>query len=192
MRKILLAVALLTGTITLTSAQNDTNDWNKVDTVQVNRIDAERRMNFEEKTNYRPKTFFVEMGGPSLNFGFNFDTRLMRRYNGLGVRVGLSYASFAGMQSLFTLPVQVNYLLGKRGKYFEMGAGATLALANESYDNENTLHSKVFGTMIFGYRKQPVKGGFTYGVGFAPVYGTAEGKFFFIPYLPYVSFGYSF
>ncbi len=192
MRKFLLVTALLAGTFLPASAQNDTNDWNRVDTVQVNRIDAERRMSFEEKTNYRPKTFFVELGGPSLNFGFNFDTRFMRRYNGLGMRVGVSYASFAGLQSLFTLPVQINYLLGKRGKYFEMGAGATLALASESYNDEKAVHSKIFGTMMFGYRKQPVKGGFTYGVGFAPVYGTIEGKFFFMPYLPYVSFGYSF
>jgi hypothetical protein len=47
-----------------------------------------------------------------------------QKTNGLGGRAGIAF--FAdGETSFFTVPIVVNYLLGKNGKYFEVGAGIT-------------------------------------------------------------------
>ena len=101
-----------------------------------------------------------------------------------------------------TLPAQINYLWGSRGRYFEMGAGATFfhgysgMFGGRSYDGGDSKDSytKLIGTLTFGYRYQPVKGGFMFRFGFAPFFTTNEddGSFIFMPYMPYLSLGYSF
>ncbi|KGN99583.1 hypothetical protein HR11_04930 [Porphyromonas macacae] len=204
MKTCLLSFALILSIPFVASAQNDISEWQRIDTVKVVRIDAEKRMATKEETNYIPKTVFVELLGPSGNVGLNFDMRLSKQLNGLGARAGLSFIS-AGGNSILGIPLGLNYLLGKRGKYFEMGAGASLFVFNSddklffTPDNSNSNNkkdgsrkSKLFGTLTFGYRKQPVKGGFNFRVGISPVYGEIDGKFFFYPLLPYVSFGYTF
>ncbi len=140
----------------------------------------------------RAQSVYFELLGPGLTYSFNYDTRFQNSLNGLGGRAGLGYIAVEG-NSVLSVPVMVNYLLGKEGKYFEMGLGATYIGFNsaQSASTNEVLFiddSQVFGTMVFGYRRQPVDGGFLFRVGLSPVFGSGN----FIPYYGYIAFGYAF
>lgn len=142
--------------------------------------------------NQRAQNVFVELGGPGLLFSANYDTRFSNKADGLGGRIGLGFISSSG-SSLFTLPLQLNYLLGKNNKYFEIGLGATYASYNGSdlfsFDsNNNVSESHVFGNMTFGYRYQPIEGGFNFRAAITPLFDSSS----FIPYYFGISFGYTF
>ena len=138
----------------------------------------------------RGQAVFVELLGPGGIFSANYDTRFTSKPGGIGIRTGISYTKIEDA-SIFTLPVQMNYLLGKDEKYFEIGLGATYGSArilDSDSDDDHDSGSEILGTMTFGYRKQPKDGGFMFRGGIAPLFG----KDFFWPYWPYISFGYSF
>jgi hypothetical protein len=90
------------------------------------------------------------------------------------------------------VPLQLNYLLGKNDKYFEIGAGATYASFNSGSDflgfkSTPSSSSQLFGTMTFGYRYQPVDGGFNFRASFNPIIYSSN----FTPFFG-ISFGYTF
>ena len=157
--------------------------------------------------NKKARSVYFEALGPGAAYSFNYDTRFKNRQDGLGGRAGISY--FASSEDkLFTVPIVINYLLGKEGKYFEVGAGATFYNLNSDgyadffgrkdyfYLNPDgtypaavrSTETGVYGSLNFGYRYQPVNGGFSFRGGFSPIFSSHE----FIPYWPYLSFGYSF
>ena len=85
------------------------------------------------------------------------------------------------------VPVGVNYLIGKDSRnYFELGGGVTFVSSSDSYSNEN--FNSTFGHLNFGYRLQPVKGGFFFRATMNPIFG----KGFFLPAYGGLSFGYKF
>lgn len=136
----------------------------------------------------RAQSIYFEILGPGATYSFNYDTRFQNSRDGLGGRAGISLITIEG-NSVFTLPVMLNYLLGKDSKYFEMGIGATYIGFNSN--DESVLFaddSTIFGTMVFGYRYQPTDGGFMFRTGLSPIY--TQGNF--TPYFPYLSFGYTF
>lgn len=140
----------------------------------------------------RAQSFYFELFGPGATYSFNYDTRFQNTLNGLGGRVGLSYIAVDG-NGVFSAPVMLNYLLGKEGTYFEIGLGGTYISfsSDESAEDNDVLFiddSSIFGTMVFGYRKQPVDGGFMFRAGLSPMFGQGN----FIPYYPYLSLGYTF
>ncbi len=127
--------------------------------------------------------FFAEVGGPGILFSANIDTRFNKSSLGWGGRIGLGFYTgeesnyisgtyYYDPQSVVTLPVQVNYIFGKTDSphTFEVGAGFTIAgkkIDIMNYYNEN--RSNFFGTASFMYRRQPLKGGFTWRAGFTPL-----------------------
>ncbi|MBB5395572.1 hypothetical protein [Mucilaginibacter sp. AK015] len=154
--------------------------------------------------NKQAKTFFFELLGPGAIYSINYDVRFKKQQDGWGGRAGISYYADNG-DHLFTLPVAINYLAGKRGKYFEVGAGITYYNVNTNdvffstqyedvyfsdgtYYTKSKNHSGIIGTLNFGYRYQPVDGGFSFRAGVSPVITSEQ----FLPYWPYVSFGYAF
>ncbi|MFA6946694.1 MAG: hypothetical protein WC220_12420 [Pedobacter sp.] len=135
------------------------------------------------------QNIFVELGGQGLLFTANYDTRFSNRRDGLGGRVGIGYVAING-DNATTVPLSLNYLLGKGKHFFEMGLGATL-LATGGNDNSilfDENNSNIIGTMSFSYRLQPADGGFSLRAGLTPVFN----KVFFIPYYAGISLGYSF
>ena len=139
----------------------------------------------------RAQNVYIELGGPGLLFSANYDTRFSQRRDGIGGRIGLGFID-AGGASVVTLPVQLNYLLGKKDKYFEIGLGATYASFNSgsnflSFDTTPVTANTVLGTMTFGYRYQPVDGGFNFRASFNPIFDSSN----FVPYFG-LSFGYTF
>lgn len=145
----------------------------------------------EMAMNSRPQnTFFVELGGQGLAFTVNGDFRFSGTMNNMGVRVGIGYIDIA-KESITTIPLGLNYIMGKNGKYFELGIGATFMsrdIFNSS--NQNGLHT--WGTMFFGYRAQPIDGGFNFRGGITVLFRKSENDSFFFPYYPGISFGYTF
>ncbi|OIQ63806.1 hypothetical protein GALL_546520 [mine drainage metagenome] len=141
--------------------------------------------------NVRAQNVYIELGGPGLLFSANYDTRFSQRRDGLGGRIGLGFIETGGA-SVVTVPLELNYLLGKKDKYFEIGLGATYASFNSgssflSFDSTPVTSNTVLGTMTFGYRYQPVDGGFNFRASFNPIFDSSN----FVPYFG-LSFGYTF
>lgn len=159
------------------------------------------------------KAVYVEAFGASTMFGVNYDSRF--KYNwGWGYRVGLSYAyssheSFwmSGSTNGISVPLEINYLFGKRRSKFEVGAGVSLGYYKENYDyieftHEDGSYAKTtpksrnsFGYFVFfdiGYRFQPIKG-FDFRVGITPSFNFGDKRGITRACgLPYLSFGYAF
>lgn len=145
-------------------------------------------LNIQNPEVKRAQNIFVELGGQGLTFTANYDSRFSNRKDGLGGRAGIGYLSVDG-DKITTVPLSLNYLLGKGNKFFEIGLGATyLSTSGNSEILFNENSSNVIGTMSFFYRVQPEDGGFSFRAGLSPVFN----KDFFIPYYGGISFGYSF
>jgi hypothetical protein len=145
---------------------------------------AERMM----KTTSNASQVYFELGGAGVIYSFNYDGRFGKYENGLGFRVGIGGASVEG-DGYIAVPVQINYLAGTKGKYIEIGGGATYAPGLNLFDDLNDRN--IYGTMSIGFRKQPVgKKGFTFRAAFMPLIGFDAGGSF----LPFagVSWGYRF
>lgn len=144
----------------------------------------------ENKSDYkRAQNIFVEIGGQGILFTANYDSRFSNKRNGLGGRVGIGYISESGNRAT-TVPISLNYLLGKDKHFFEMGLGTTFfASGNDSETfSFNDSERNFVGTMSFSYRLQPIDHGFSFRAGFTPIFN----KDFFIPYYAGLSLGYSF
>lgn len=131
------------------------------------------------------KSFFAEVGGPGVLFSANFDSRFKKSPLGLGARIGLGFvtadeATYDPVngydyktRSVITIPVQVNYLFGKPNSVnaFEVGLGATYIGKKldilDYYEDEST---QVLGTASFMYRRMPKEGGFSWRIGFTPLF----------------------
>jgi len=133
------------------------------------------------------KTFYVELLGNGLVFSANYDMRFAAaETDGLGGRLGIGYVGGGDLGgSVLTVPVIINYLLGKDGKYFEVGAGFTYVGGNTTF--ADGFESGIIGTMSFQYRRQPIDGGFMWKIGLTPVIAAGT----FIPYWPGISIGYA-
>jgi hypothetical protein len=140
----------------------------------------------------KSRAVYVELLGNGLGYSFNYDQRFKNRLDGLGFKAGASYFALAGA-SAATFPVGVNYLLGKRGKYFELGLGATYLFAADRSNNFSPVNNQAFadgitGNMILGYRSEPEDGGFLFRASITPFFGNG----IFWPLFAGVSFGYAF
>ena len=140
-------------------------------------------------TSSRAQNVFVEVGGQGLLFTANYDTRFGNRRDGIGGRAGIGYISIDG-DNATTVPLSLNYLLGKGNKFFEIGLGATLLATGGDEDSFifDDNESNVVGTMSFSYRVQPVDSGFSFRAGLTPIFN----KDFFLPYFAGLSLGYTF
>jgi len=140
----------------------------------------------------RAQNVFIELGGQGILLTANYDTRFSNRRDGLGGRAGIGYIAADGDHAT-TIPLSLNYLLGKGNKFFEIGLGATMISSKVDFsffddNSEPEKNSNVIGTMSFAYRVQPVDSGFSFRAGITPVFNSD----FFIPYYGGISLGYTF
>ncbi len=122
---------------------------------------------------------YAELGGQGMELSLNYDTRLSRKKDGWGLRVGVG-DNLSNSPGLITIPVGVNYLIGHGGNYFEMGAGETFAsigkvppnteisIGNQEYHSSRKL---LFENVVLGYRRQPTSGGLSFRTGLSPCFG---------------------
>ncbi|MCL6259656.1 hypothetical protein M3O96_11175 [Aquiflexum sp. TKW24L] len=153
---------------------------------------SERSFGQEEKEGSNHGVFFEFLGNGIFN-SLNYDTRFTKKVDGFGGKVGFGYAPVDGGQ-YFSFPFMVNYLLGKNGHYFEVGAGANYMVADYRNGGGNIGSLEIAqwegwsGNMSLGYRYQPVDGGFLFRAGITPMFIKDE----FIPFWPQISIGYAF
>ena len=172
----------------------------------------------EEGIAARPvRSLSAEFLGAHTVGGVNYDARL-RGNAGLGYRIGLGYAGGGSNGSYFLgngeqrihgveIPLEVNYLFGKKRSKLEVGLGSSLGyyrVKNEwtsAFPNAQGQYEEYrerdnrFGYLMFanvGYRLQPVKG-FMFRVGLTPSWtfggknALSRGHLY-----PYLGFGYAF
>lgn len=118
----------------------------------------------------RKQDFFMEAFGASTTFGIHYDSRFSENTN-WGGRIGLAY-TYSNSSDFFddnpskttgvTIPVAVNYLIGKRKHFAEVGAGISFGwykctYINQHYEMEQDVNADFF-FLDLGYRFQPAKG----------------------------------
>ena len=177
------AVPITSGSFTTTpaiaSAKKDTVVVTKVkhDTVAVAPV--------KHKGN---KIIFAEIGGPGIAISINYDQRFDKtKKDGFGFRAGVGYFA-AGNNTVFTIPVQVNYLYGKDGKYIELGLGTTFVNSKgDNYSSPVWEFDTVTGlaaTAVIGVRYEP-NNALNFRLGYVPivsVYGLTNAGGFSIGY----------
>jgi len=129
------------------------------------------------------QSVYFELGGPGIA-SFNYDLRFSGKQKGIGARIGFG-SSFDG-NSVFYLPIGINYLIGKEKHFFEMGAGFTPVFGNK-HPGDSAI-SESFGHLLFGYRFQPLNDGITFRAFVCPVFNSND----FVPYYAGLSLGYKF
>lgn len=163
------------------------------------------------------KSISVEGLGAHTFVGVNYDARL-KGNSGFGYRVGVGYAGGGSDVSFFfgsskqrtkgvNIPLEINYLLGKKRSKLELGIGAALGYyrVRTCYESQipnamgeyETLCTRenTFGYLMFanvGYRLQPVRG-FMFRVGVTPSWDFGGRKALSRGHLyPYIALGYAF
>ncbi len=150
---------------------------------------------------YTRQSVFVEVLGNGLLATLNYDTRLNKnRQDGLGLRIGVGGLSVSGTSDagvsvsagVVTIPLELNYLMGKKRSAFEIGAGLTPLILSAKLKTDNDrisgTGSSVNGVISFGYRYQPLNKGFLFKLDWSPIFNSIG----FSPAWFGISFGYSF
>ena len=125
----------------------------------------------------------LEIPGPAGVFSVRFESRFMKRPNGMGYTVGFGAAPYNLEEScndggFLTIPLGLNYLLGKEDHMLEIGAGAVLKILGggtkvwcpELEDNfiENGNPAYFYG--LVGYRYQPISKRLTWRIFVSPLF----------------------
>ena len=166
------------------------------------------------------QSIYLELFGASNIAGVNYDARF-KTTSPWGYRIGLSYtyseqySMFSGSNSLYgpDIPLEINYLLGKKRSKLDLGLGLNLGYYTEKYDTwyikqtgevngipyyeseyaGEAKHS-LWGYFFFGnigYRYQPTRG-FQFRAGLSPSFNLGGQHAVTKGIFPYVSFGYAF
>lgn len=124
----------------------------------------------EGKTTANASQIYLEAGGSGIIYSINYDGRLTKMENGIGIRLGIGGASYSG-DGYLAIPLQLNYLLGSKGQYLELGAGITYVSVSDIFF-DNSSSNNVAGSFVIGFRKQPFgKKGLTWRLAFTPFIG---------------------
>jgi hypothetical protein len=118
-------------------------------------------------------SMFLELGGNAGLLSVNYDQRFQKGNGGFGWKAGLGIGAIPSGHSFGatpTVPLGINYLLGKGSHYLEAGLGVTLGAKKFSPSGDGI--SSVFFVPNLGYRLQPPNGGFTIRLFAAPFIGS--------------------
>ena len=136
---------------------------------------------------------FAELGGPGGIPSFNYDTRFAKSRKGLGIRVGVGLLNDQDGEG-FAMPVALNYLVGERSDFFEIGAGAGYYSFDEHSQSsfyDFPQDKSLIPFVWFGYRYQPANKQFLFRAGFNKFLVSGTGQIMNFP-VPSLSFGYTF
>lgn len=133
------------------------------------------------------KAVYAEFAGASIIMGVNYDSRFTEDSR-LGYRVGLAYGKG------FNVPLEVNYLVGKRSTKHKLDLGMGVNINCTIKERE----SDILPFLNIGYRFQP-RNGMIFRVGLSPKLplnrndDTFEYLFLWATSVcPYLSLGYAF
>jgi hypothetical protein len=139
-------------------------------------------------------SIYVELLGSGILYSINYDRRFTDRVSGRAGAMLIGAKSEEGEQvSVALVPVMANYLAGHGSHRLEVGAGPVFAYAGARLDVdqfegfEDLSAFGLFGGATLGYRYQPLRGGFTFRVGFTPLFASGA-----VAPTGGISFGYAF
>jgi hypothetical protein len=166
-------VAPVIQTDTTVKKPSDTTLVKKSDTT-FKKSDTTLMVAADTSTDHQVKAqnLYLEVGGAGLAISGNYDARFKKERSGWGYRVGLGYFGSGG-NTVFTIPFQINYLIGEHDSKFELGAGTTfLNSTGTNVGNSKWEFDKVtgfIGTATIGYRYQPAHKGLNFRIAFVPI-----------------------
>jgi hypothetical protein len=109
------------------------------------------------------KVVYAEaLGNGFIVASLNYDQRFGSEINGLGYRVGVSIAEFS---RVFSFPVMINYLIGNKMHFLELGLGALYFTDNIELSNKTFDGLGMTSTIMYRYQ---ASGGFVLRVGLTP------------------------
>lgn len=161
-------------TDTTIAKKADTTIVKKPDTTLVKRSDTTlvQKDTTADISEIKAQNAYLEVGGAGLAISANFDSRFHKERNGWGYRVGLGFFTSGG-NTVFTVPFQINYLIGEHAHMLELGAGTTfLNSKGTNVGNSKWEFDKVTGfiaTASIGYRFQPMHKGINVRLAFVPI-----------------------
>lgn len=126
-------------------------------------------------TDRPPQAVYFGIGGSGPIFSVNYDRRFGKRLNGFGFTAGLGFFVDIGV-GIFSIPVSLNYLFGKKNHFFELAAGVTYAIgsSNNFIVNGSTAPGVLIGHINLGYRYQHANGGFFARTGISPLFADSK------------------
>lgn len=165
---------------------------------------------FSQKYMYsKPTSVQLELLGSYNMVGVSFDRRFSNSYSGFGYKVGLGigyskdklkfipfkFDTWGGFpnQTILSVPLQVNYLLGEKNHQFEIGVGATPFYSTYKFNGKS--HINAYGTLSAGYRYYNISKHITAGAGLMLGYKLPGLKMNYVNnvfWQPYLSIGYLF
>ena len=119
----------------------------------------------------KPRSVFLEVGGPGLALTVNYDTRFGDNSDKWGYRIGAGYYN-TGANWVASVPFQINYLYGGSNSFLELGAGTTFVRSNGSAKGNTFEFDNItgfIGTATIGYRFQQENGGINFRIAFVPI-----------------------
>ncbi|MDO5664089.1 MAG: hypothetical protein Q4G63_02380 [Bacteroidia bacterium] len=136
----------------------------------------------ETKSEKFHKNIYLEGLGSSIIAGINYDMRLQKGHmDGLGFRAGVGLAPLSSGSKIITVPLEVNYLLGKKQSSLVSGIGILPFYG--SFRNQKTTDNfggfQIKGDtggvalagvyLVLGYRFQPMNNGLMFQVNWNPM-----------------------
>ncbi len=122
-------------------------------------------------TDRPPQAVYFGLFGAGPIFSVIYDRRFAKKLNGFGFAAGVGFFSLSG-SAVFSLPVSINYLFGKKNNFIELAAGVTFATS--TYSNldggGNSTGNLIIEHINLGYRYQQAKGGFFARIGISPLF----------------------
>lgn len=144
---------------------------------------------------------YLELGGPSFYYSFNYDFRFHPETpGGWGMRFGAGGYAVENSYA-FSIPVLVNYLTGKKGNYFETAFGAIAGGSSGGPLLMDPASFPLAACIYIGFRAQPSDDGIVFMAGVPFVIGSTktdpymeEGvyKVYAVPSWPSIAFGMAF
>ena len=116
-----------------------------------------------------PQAVYFQGGGAGFFLSAIYDRRFGKRPNGPGLGLGIGYFSGGGA-SATTFPLSINYLIGKRNHFLELGGGATFTTGRIDFADIDVSGDFFFYHLNAGYRYQPSAGGFFLRAGISPLF----------------------
>jgi hypothetical protein len=126
---------------------------------------------------------YFELGGNAILYSVNYDRRFTNTWTG---RAGFMVVSASGTDtdtgervefSLAIFPVMANALLGRGTHRLELGAGPLFGIGGGRVEDPEVGDVEEFSgaglagvTTTFGYRRQPLNGGFVFRASLNPFY----------------------
>jgi hypothetical protein len=105
----------------------------------------------------------------------HYDLRFEKRVNGLGFSVGAGFFGESGI-SVFSIPISLNYIVGRSSHFFEIAGGTTFitAAATDFFDVGTDKTSGFIFHINAGYQYQPSRGGFFFRGGISSLFFEGE------------------